>query len=185
MSKRLNKEIILLAFSTSSKRLSVALTKGEKVVKEINQSAGLLHSQKLLPAIATILSSLCLSIEDIEAFAIDIGPGSFTGLRIGLATLKGLVFGRKKKVIAVSSLEVLARKTAEHFLSFSLPSCSLFPIIDAKQEKVYTAIYTAKKKENKIVLKRETGYQVLNIRELLRRIKKRKQVVFTGDGIER
>ncbi|MCK4859271.1 MAG: tRNA (adenosine(37)-N6)-threonylcarbamoyltransferase complex dimerization subunit type 1 TsaB [Candidatus Omnitrophica bacterium] len=158
--------------------LSVALIKDNQVIKEGNYFLGLRHSERLLPTIKDILDASSFSLKDIDTFAIDIGPGSFTGLRIGLATLKGLTFGEKKKVIGISSLDALA-KNAQLQLDYS--DHLICPIIDARQDRVYTAFYEISK-SNK--LKRKTKYQVVKIGNLLKTLNKKK-VVFLGDGLEK
>ena len=181
--------MLILAFSASSEILSVALINKDKLIGEENYFVGLRHSEKLLSAIKNILNISSFSISDIDAFAIDIGPGSFTGLRISLATLKGLVFGEQKKIIGVSSLDVLTENAiqSQPFISNSL----ICPIIDAKQDRVYSAIYEITKSGQ---LKRKTDYSAIKIKDLLISIRNNplmtdiiddSKVIFLGDGLQK
>ncbi len=169
--------------------LSVALLSDSQLIKEENYFLGLRHSEKLLPTIKDILDASSFSLEDIDGFAIDIGPGSFTGLRIGLATLKGLVFGEKKKIIGVSSLDALAENVSNLSEVSPRTKTLICPIIDAKQERVYSALYTLS--EAKLHSKRKTKYEVIKIKDLLKKIKQGdslrriQKVIFLGDGLEK
>ncbi len=176
----LNLTMKLLAFSTSSEMLSVALLNDSQLIKEENHFLGLRHSEKLVPTIKDMLDASSFSLKDIDGFAIDIGPGSFTGLRIGLATLKGLVFGERKKIIGVSSLDALAENAATEPHPFNFFNCLICPIIDAKQDRVYSALYTLS--EAKPHSKRKTKYEVIKIKDLLKKLNKKK-AIFLGDGL--
>ncbi len=128
----------ILAIGTSGKNCTIAISEDKKTIKEININTGLTHSETLLPNIERILQETNLSLNDIDAYAVSIGPGSFTGIRIGVATIKGLCLGVEKPVIAVPSLLGLAYNKKD-FNGY------IIPCIDAKNENVYSCIY---KKEN-------------------------------------
>jgi len=183
----------LLAFSTSSEMLSVALFSDSQLIKEENHFLGLKHSEKLLPTIKDILGVSSFSLKDIDAFAVDVGPGSFTGLRIGLATLKGLTFGERKKVSGVLSLDALAENVnslSEVSLRTEVRAKTLVcPVIDAKQERVYSAIYEITKSGR---LKRKIDYSVIKIKDLLKKLNRQggsprriQKTIFLGDGLEK
>ena len=124
----------ILAIGTSGKNCTIAISENKNVIKEININTGLTHSETLLPNIEKILQDTNLTLNDMDAYAISIGPGSFTGIRIGVATIKGLCLGVDKPVIAVPSLLGMAynQKDFEGYIV----SC-----IDAKNDNVYAGIY--------------------------------------------
>jgi tRNA threonylcarbamoyladenosine biosynthesis protein TsaB len=124
-----------LAIETATKHLGVALLADEALLGSFELlTQEYPHATELPDAVARVLKGAGLALEDVEAIAVDIGPGSFTGLRIGLSFMKGLTFGRALKVVGVPSLEVLAAGLGPS----ALPIC---PILDAKQQKVYAATY--------------------------------------------
>ena len=92
------------------------------------------HSETLLPMVKSVLDTLKLTVDDIDAFAVSEGPGSFTGVRIGVATVKGLAFGKEKKCVGVSTIEALA-KTMEGFAGI------VCPIMNARRGQVYTGAF--------------------------------------------
>ena len=100
---------LLLAVETSCGTPSVALLRGEELLAEEQAAAGRSGAESLLPCVDAVLRRAGVALEAVEAFAISIGPGSFTGLRIGVATLKGLAFGTELPIAPVPTLAVLAR----------------------------------------------------------------------------
>ena len=122
----------ILAISTSSSNASVALLEDDKCIKELNICDEKTHSEKLMPLIDELFKSVNSTIDEIDLIACDVGPGSFTGIRIGVATVKGLALAKKIKVIGCSSLEALAynMQNADNICS----------IIDARNNQVYSAI---------------------------------------------
>lgn len=149
----------ILAIGTSGKNCTVAISENKKLIKEINITDGLTHSETLLPTIDRILTETNLSLNDMDAYAVSIGPGSFTGIRIGVSTIKGLCLGANKPVIAVPSLLALAYNQKE-FDGYII-SC-----IDARNDNVYASIY---KNEDRI-LKQVGDYISDNIEVLRERI---------------
>ena len=101
----------LLAVDTSAKSASVAVTDGEKLLSECYVNAGLTHSKTLMPMIDNALSQAGLTLEDIDALCVNAGPGSFTGVRIGVSAVKGIAFTHSKPCAQVSTLESMARLT--------------------------------------------------------------------------
>ena len=124
----------ILAIGTSGKNCTIAISEDKKLIKEINIDTGLTHSETLLPNIEKILQETKFTLNDMDAYAVSIGPGSFTGIRIGVSTIKGLCLGVDKPVIAVSSLLALAYNKKD-FNGYII-SC-----IDAKNDNVYAGIY--------------------------------------------
>lgn len=97
----------VLAIETATRVLSVALLQGRRVVAELSAEGPRVHSERLLPAIDRVLGEAECRLEDVDALAVSAGPGSFTGLRIGMATIKGLAFGEARAVVPVSTLAAL------------------------------------------------------------------------------
>jgi len=161
----------ILGIDTATPILALGIVDEEKVLSEIRFNAGQTHAQILLPNIEKILKDSSLQLEDLDGIAISIGPGSFTGLRIGLATAKGLCFASGKPLIAVPTLDALAYFNQ----SFPYP---LVPILDAKKNEVYSAIYDTRKG----VLERVSDYWVLTIEKLVAKITE--EVIFLGLGLE-
>ena len=127
---------LILAISTSSKAVSISLNKSGSMLAEPICSDGLSHTKTLMPMIDELFSSFSVSCNDINCFAVDTGPGSFTGVRIGVATANGLALGSNKPIVGVSSLLAL---------SYQQPNISpIVSIIDAHNNNVYAAIYNNK-----------------------------------------
>jgi len=124
----------LLAIETATRQLGVAALDGDRLLASYEVLAEHPHAVELPAAVSRVLQVARTTLEQVEAIAVDIGPGSFTGLRIGLAFVKALAFPTARPVVGVSSLDILATN-----LPFaSRPVC---PILDAKQKNVYTALY--------------------------------------------
>ena len=117
-----------------------------------------------------LLKKAKLKIRDIDCFAISVGPGSFTGLRIGVTVVKGLAYALKKRVVAVPTLDVIA----DNAKSFKGVIC---PVLDARKKKVYACIY---KSDGKFI-KRLSKYLLLPLDELLKKIAKYDKVILLGD----
>lgn len=126
--------MMILGVDTSTTSGSAALLEDGYIVGEINLDVEKTHSERLLPSIHQLLESAGISTKDIDGFAVTIGPGSFTGLKVGLSTVKGLAWAYNKPVVGVSTLSALA-----HNISFA--TIHICPIIDAKKNEVYTALF--------------------------------------------
>ena len=124
----------ILAIETSTRQLGVAVLDGERVVSSYELLADYPHAVELPGAVTRVLKEAGATLPALHGLVIDIGPGSFTGLRIGLAFVKGLAFVHHVPVVGVSSLETLAA---------NLPCVSqtVCPILDAKQKNVYAALF--------------------------------------------
>lgn len=124
----------ILAIDSTAKICTAAVCEDEKLLSLKQENAGMTHSEMLLPMIETILGELGLEVSDIDMFALSEGPGSFTGVRIGAATVKGLAFGREKACVGVSSLEALAYNYID--------KCGIVAsAMDARRSQVYTALF--------------------------------------------
>jgi len=162
----------VLALETSTMIGSIALSTDTELLAEYQIGIKSSYSDMLLPAIEHVLHTTNTPIQDIDAFAIAQGPGSFTALRIGMSVVKGLSLASSKPVIAVSSLDGLAHNMfASHYL--------ICPLLDARRHEVYTAFY----KKAGDALKRLTPDRALRPEKLMEEI--HEDVVFLGDGAER
>lgn len=161
----------ILSIETSGKVCAVALLEDEKLIKEEIIEDENTHSVKLMPLVDKLLSETKTIISDIDLFACDIGPGSFTGIRIGVSTIKAFLDVTNKKAVGISSLEALA-----YNLETDEIVCSL---IDAKNENVYCGFF---KKENGIYNKTDDLIfdNINNIIELAKN--KNKKIIFVGNG---
>jgi tRNA threonylcarbamoyladenosine biosynthesis protein TsaB len=126
--------MLTLAFDTSSKTASVAILHDDIVIYDVIINSGLNHSEVLLPAIDLACSQSHLKIQDIDLFACTLGPGSFTGLRIGVSTLKGLMIATGKPAVGVSALKALA-------LNITRCQQLICSMMDAGRGQVYIACY--------------------------------------------
>lgn len=124
----------ILAFDGTAKAATVAVTDGDRLLGHYTIDNGLTQSELLLPMAENLLKSLGLTYNDIELYATAVGPGSFTGVRIGVSLVKGLAFGRNIPCVAVSTLEALAE-------NLSPLKGLLIPCMDARRGQVYTATF--------------------------------------------
>ena len=164
----------ILAFDSTATTASVAITEDEKLLGEVTLNNGNTHSETLLPMAEALLAMLSLSVPDIDLFACSAGPGSFTGVRIGAATVKGMAFGTGKPCVGVSTLEALAY----NMRGFCGIIC---PVMNARRSQVYTAIFECDG-EN---IKRITEDMAIAAEELDERLSGYEMPVYLcGDGIE-
>ena len=101
--------MIILALDTTTRAGSAALLRDDRVLVEVSGDPAITHGQRLPAELMRVLEQAAVGVEDVELFAVAAGPGSFTGLRVGIATIQGLAMARGRRVVAVSSLEALAR----------------------------------------------------------------------------
>ena len=125
----------ILALDSSAVVASVALTDEQALLAEYTLNRGNTHSESLLPMVESVLTKAGVTVADIDLFAVSAGPGSFTGVRIGVATIKGLAFGQEKPCVGVSTLEALAQN-----LNF-LPGVLICPVMNARRNQFYTALF--------------------------------------------
>ncbi len=126
--------MITLAIDSTANTASCALLKDGRMAALYTVNGLLTHSETLLPMIENALSKLSLKIEDIDLFSVCDGPGSFTGVRIGVSLIKGLAFGRNKPCVGISTLAALAK-------NLDGVSGYVVPVMDARRSQVYTAIF--------------------------------------------
>ena len=158
----------ILAVDSSSVTASVAITENGKVLAENFINNGLTHSQTLMPMVEKTINESGISVKDIDFFAITHGPGSFTGVRIGIASIKGMADALDKKCLPISTLEAIA----EPLRNEDVIACA---VMDARCNQVYTAIFNNGERlcDDKAVLIDELGEE-LNQYD--------KKIVFIGDG---
>ena len=126
--------MITLAFESSAKAASVALVRDGSLISQYSQCSGLTHSRTLLPMAEDLLKNAELQLSDVDLFAVAHGPGSFTGIRIGVSTVKGLAWACDKPCVGVSTLESMAW----HGLAAGGLVC---PVMDARRSQVYNALF--------------------------------------------
>jgi tRNA threonylcarbamoyladenosine biosynthesis protein TsaB len=164
----------LLAVETSTLTGAVALLDGPRVVGESRLNVAVTHGERLLAAVDGILREARWRLEDVDALAVAVGPGSFTGLRIGVSTMKGLAFATGKPLVGIPTLDALA---------WTLPFAAypVCPILDAKKGEVYTALYRTLEGR----LCRLSPYRVVDPRTLADELRRDPggPVVFLGDAV--
>jgi len=163
----------LLAIESSGLVASIAVLADDKLIGEFTTNLKKTHSQTLLPMLDNVVKMLGISLEDIDAIVVSGGPGSFTGLRIGSATAKGLGLALNKPLIQVPTVDGIAYNL---FGTGKL----ICPLMDARRNQVYTGLYTFKGGQF-IVLKEQ---QPVPIEEVIEEINQLNQsVIFLGDGV--
>ncbi len=161
----------VLGIDTSTSCGSVGLIDDGEVISDYLLNIPVTHSERLLGTIEFVLREARCPIGKVDGWGISVGPGSFTGLRIGVSTVKGLAFATGKPVAGVSTLDVLASQIA--------PTSHLIcPILDARKKEVYTAFY---RYEEGSSLKRQSNYQAIGPEDLVKKITE--QTIFIGDGV--
>lgn len=129
---------LILCIETATKMCSVALYKGEELLVLKEQGGAYSHAENLTVFLEQIVSDARISLAQLDAIAVSKGPGSYTGLRIGVSTAKGLAFALQKPIIAVDTLTSMANLAARSIKSKAVYFC---PMIDARRMEVYCAIY--------------------------------------------
>lgn len=164
----------ILAVDTSAVCASVAVTEEERIISLCQTNAGLTHSRTLLPMIDAALKNSETALDDIDFFSVSAGPGSFTGIRIGIAAVKGLCDANGKRCLPVSTLEGLAF----NLLGQNVLACC---VMDARCKQVYTALFDVEGEK----ITRLCEDKAVSIEELGRELSGyRKKIVFVGDGAE-
>ena len=164
--------MLILAFETSAKAASVALLEGEKLLAESYQNTGMTHSQTLMVMAEDMLKQCGKTANDVDAVAVAEGPGSFTGVRIGVAAAKGFAWGRQIPCYGVSTLEAMAE-------SLGIYEGFICPVMDARRSQVYNALFAAdcgkltRIREDRAISLQDLGEDVKNLN---------KPVFLVGDG---
>ncbi len=166
------KDRYLLVIDSSGATLAVCVMKNNEVLASFNENTGLTHSCTLIPKIIEMIEKSNISLDDIDYYVCSNGPGSFTGLRIGISAMKGLAHAKNKKMVAVSTLDGLMHNIEE----FDGLIC---PIIDARRKEVYTALYYNGEK-----ILDDCGISLDELFEIIKeKGAKKKKVIFCGDGV--
>ena len=164
--------MLILAFETSAKAASVALHDGQKLLAESYQNTGMTHSQTLMVMAEDALKQCGKSAQDVTAVAVAEGPGSFTGVRIGVAAAKGFAWGREIPCYGISTLEAMA----ESLGAFQGYVC---PVMDARRAQVYNALFYV----NQGTISRVTPDRAIALNDLSEELKNLTEPVFlVGDG---
>ncbi|RLB07812.1 MAG: tRNA (adenosine(37)-N6)-threonylcarbamoyltransferase complex dimerization subunit type 1 TsaB [Deltaproteobacteria bacterium] len=161
----------ILGIDTSTSCGSIGLIDGDQIVAEHVLCCDETHSTRLIPSIQTLLREARLDLKEIDGLAVSLGPGSFTGLRVGLSTVKGLALAAEKPVVGVPTLDALA---------YNIPFTPylICPFLDARRGEVYTALY---ENEGDRRMRRLTSYRALSPSAMLEGIPPQ-QTIFLGDG---
>ena len=163
----------ILALDSSGLVASVAVVEDDNMLAEYTVNYKKTHSQTLLPMLDEICRMIELDLEEMDAIAVSAGPGSFTGLRIGSATAKGLGLALKKPLIGVPTVDALAYNLYD-------AEGVVCPIMDARRNQVYTGIYEFCNHEMEII-KKQSAMDVKDLVEELNALGK--PVIFLGDGV--
>ena len=164
----------ILGIDSSGLVASAAIADEKNIIAEFTVNNKQTHSQTLLPMVEKVVDMSGIELEQIDAIAIAAGPGSFTGLRIGSATAKGIGLALKKPVVSVPTLEGLAYRV-------SVFEGIICPIMDARRNQVYTGIYKMDK-GNLVCLSEQKAVDIHEIMEELEKYDEK--VIFLGDGVE-
>ncbi len=164
--------MLILAFETSAKAASTALLEDGRLLGEIYQNTGLTHSQTLMVMAQDLLKQCGKTVEDISAVAVAEGPGSFTGVRIGVAAAKGFAWGGEIPCCGVSTLEAMAELAG-------IWQGYLCPCMDARRSQVYNALFYVNRGE----IQRLTPDRAIALCDLEKELKNLQEPIFlVGDG---
>ena len=164
--------MLILAFETSAKAASVALVENGKLLGESYQNTGMTHSQTLMVMAEDVLKTAGKTAKDVTAVAVAEGPGSFTGVRIGVAAAKGFAWGRELPCCGVSTLEAMA-------VSLGVYDGYVCPVMDARRSQVYNALFYV----NRGKVDRLKPDRAIALEDLEKELKALEKTVFlVGDG---
>ncbi|MDG1476746.1 MAG: tRNA (adenosine(37)-N6)-threonylcarbamoyltransferase complex dimerization subunit type 1 TsaB [Vicingaceae bacterium] len=163
---------LILGIETSTKICSVAVSDGEKLLAIEEEGGAYSHSEKLTLFIQKVLDKANVQLKDLDVIAVSKGPGSYTGLRIGVSVAKGLCYALDKPIIAVDTLQAMARNS-------SLSGDLFCPMIDARRMEVYTALYDV---DNKAVT--PISAKIIDENSFYEELANQK-ITFFGDGAEK
>ncbi|MFA6078322.1 MAG: tRNA (adenosine(37)-N6)-threonylcarbamoyltransferase complex dimerization subunit type 1 TsaB [Candidatus Omnitrophota bacterium] len=162
----------ILSIDTSTDYMSLAVMDGEKVLRRFHRKADRNHARLLIPTIESLLKRSRIKLDELDAFCIGVGPGSFTGLRIGVTTIKGLSLATGKPIAAVPTLDAIAYNARNE-------DAVICPVLDARKKKVYACLYRFIDGK----LKRLTKYLLLPAEELVKIAGEYDKVFFLGDAL--
>lgn len=165
----------VLAVETSAKSTGVSIVSDSKVISEFNVNAKLTHSQTLMPMVKSALCCADLSLNTIDAFAVSCGPGSFTGLRIGIGAIKGMAYALNKPCVSVSTLHALATNLCGY-------SGIICPVMDARCAQVYTSLFKGDLMGKLTRISPDEAITIIALKERLLRLDE--NIFLVGDGAE-
>ena len=164
----------ILALESSAVAASVCLTEDESLIAQAYENSGLTHSKTLLPMAEDLLRRCGVELKEVDLFAVAAGPGSFTGLRIGVSACKGLAWALDKPCAAASTLKAMAWNVA------ILPG-RLCPVMDARRDQVYNACFASDGRE----VRRLTSDRAIGLEELALELRESgEEQLLVGDGAE-
>lgn len=167
---------MILAVETATDVCGAALVHQQRVVAHRSIVDRHIHSEKLLPMVDEVLRLASVPLKSIDAIAVSIGPGSFTGLRIGLSTAKGLAVALDRPLIAVPTLDALVQEyVRSQTLTIKTTVCAL---IDAKRDEAFFAFYSV----DAAGVRKRSGYQIASASSIIDAVANEGPVVFVGDG---
>ena len=165
----------ILALETSAKSVSVAVTEKGRILGSAYQNVGLTHSRTLMPLLDAMLKNSGLTLADMGLIAVAAGPGSFTGLRIGVSAAKGLAWAQDLPCCGVSTLEAMAQNVRH------MDGCTVICAMDARRQQVYNALFRAERG----CLTRLTPDRAIALKELAAEIKNdENEKIIVGDGAQ-
>lgn len=167
---------MILALDTSAKSVSCALTRDGKVLASYFTNTGLTHSQTLLPMVESVLKIADVTINQVDALAVNAGPGSFTGVRIGVSAVKGLAFTNNLPCVAVSTLTSMAENIP---LYDGVVVCG---VMDARCQQVYTALFRGDSAHTPVRITQDAAMTISDLEQQLNTIED--TVILVGDGSE-
>ena len=169
----------ILSIDTSSQVSSVAVLSAERVAAEISMQGALTHSETLMPHIETALRMARVEKSELEGIAVSIGPGSFTGLRIGLASAKMMAYALHIPLIAVPTLEALVH----HYICEGV---RLVPMMDAQKGNVYAQEFSWRADGDALILQEERSLAILPLTEVIAGLENAEQpVILLGDAMQK
>lgn len=164
----------ILAIDSSAKAASVCIANEEKIIGEFFINTSLTHSQTLMPMTEQLLKNTEMTIDEVDAIAVNTGPGSFTGVRIGVAAAKGLAFPKNLPCVSISTLESMAYNLLG-------TDCMVCAVMDARCSQVYNAMFRIKGE----TVERLTDDRALSLSDLLLEFKQTdERILIVGDGAE-
>jgi len=171
----------IISIETSTSVCSVALSKDNKLIALKENNDGMKHASLLSVFVDEILKENNLTPKDLDAIAISKGPGSYTGLRIGVSTAKGICFGANIPLIAISTLEAMSKPIIKKFEKEfkNIDSAWLCPMIDARRMEVFTAFY-----DKNCLIKKEISADIIDEDSYLNILNER-EIAFFGDGADK
>lgn len=165
----------LLAIDTSNQVMSIAVLEDQKIIGELTTNLKRNHSERLMPAIDDLMKEVNMDIQEIDRIAVAKGPGSYTGLRIGVTTAKTLAWTMKKELVGISSLKIMAANV-------NPTNAYIVPLMDARRGNIYTGLYQLKNGELQVAEK-DTHISAEKWAEFLRQ--KEGHFILVGEDYEK